>query len=231
MTIADLIKSIDRLNKKVNRLENRRINTSPAEESGEDVAWNDISGKPSTFSPSAHNHDSAYAPVLEADENYVTDTEKEKLSELSGTNSGDQDLSGYSLTSHNHTGVYSLVSHDHAGVYAVVAHNHDATYSLLAHNHTGVYEPANANIQAHISSAHQAVLVSGTNIKTINGVTILGVGDLVVSSALPDMIVSKISPADNQTIAAGYSGFISDRYEIVNTKSLEIGAGAFFQII
>jgi len=27
MTIADLIKSIDRLTKKVNRLENRRINT------------------------------------------------------------------------------------------------------------------------------------------------------------------------------------------------------------
>lgn len=32
---------------------------------------------------------------------------------LSGTNTGDQDLSGYSLTSHNHTGVYAPVSHTH----------------------------------------------------------------------------------------------------------------------
>lgn len=42
----------------------------------------------------------------DTDANYVTDAEKTKLSNLSGINTGDQDLSGYSLTSHNHTGVY-----------------------------------------------------------------------------------------------------------------------------
>lgn len=39
-----------------------------------------------------HNHDSAYAPALGADDNYVTDAEKTKLSNLSGTNTGDQTL-------------------------------------------------------------------------------------------------------------------------------------------
>lgn len=37
----------------------------------------------------------------------------------------------------------SATGHDHAGV-----------YSPVAHNHAGVYEPANANIQAHVISAH-----------------------------------------------------------------------------
>ena len=38
------------------------------------------------------------APALGADDNYVTDAEKTKLADLSGTNTGDQDLSGYVQT-------------------------------------------------------------------------------------------------------------------------------------
>ena len=38
------------------------------------------------------------APALGADDNYVTDAEKVKLANLSGTNTGDQDLSGYATT-------------------------------------------------------------------------------------------------------------------------------------
>lgn len=43
------------------------------------------------YAASSHNHD--YEPLKGADDNYVTDAEKTKLSNLSGTNSGDQDLS------------------------------------------------------------------------------------------------------------------------------------------
>ena len=42
-----------------------------------------------------HNHTGVYEPVKGADDNYVTDAEKIKLSNLSGTNTGDQDLSNY----------------------------------------------------------------------------------------------------------------------------------------
>lgn len=38
----------------------------------------------------SHNHTGVYAPALGADDNYVTDAEKTKLSNLSGTNTGDQ---------------------------------------------------------------------------------------------------------------------------------------------
>lgn len=43
-----------------------------------------------TLALTSHNHDTVYAPVLGADDNYVTDAEKVKLSNLSGTNTGDQ---------------------------------------------------------------------------------------------------------------------------------------------
>lgn len=42
-----------------------------------------------------HNHTGVYEPVKGADDNFVTDAEKIKLSNLSGTNTGDQDLSNY----------------------------------------------------------------------------------------------------------------------------------------
>ena len=67
------------------------------------------------------------APNLGADDNYVTDAEKTKLANLSGTNTGDQDLSG-----------------------------------------------------------KQNTLVSGTNIKTINGSSVLGSGNLSVSATITE---------------------------------------------
>ena len=48
-----------------------------------------------TFSPLGHNHNGIYQPVMGENDNYVTDGEKTKLSNLSGVNTGDQDLSDY----------------------------------------------------------------------------------------------------------------------------------------
>lgn len=44
------------------------------------------------YATAGHNHSGVYAPVLGADDNYVTDAEKTKLANLSGTNTGDQTL-------------------------------------------------------------------------------------------------------------------------------------------
>jgi hypothetical protein len=73
----------------------------------------------------------AKANALGGDDNYVTDAEKTKLSNLSGTNSGDNAV--------------------------------NTLYSGLA-------------------ASKQDTLVSATNIKTVNGSSLLGSGDLVVSS-------------------------------------------------
>lgn len=71
----------------------------------------------------------------------------------------DSALSGKAASSHTHD--YAASSHTHD--YSASGHNHDASYSALGHshdyaasghNHAGVYEPANANIQTHVGSAH-----------------------------------------------------------------------------
>lgn len=67
------------------------------------------------------------------------------LNNVSGVNTGDQDLSGYSLTSHNHNASYEPIISKSTG-YA--KWNGSAwtflneTYSLSSHNHSGVYQPA-----------------------------------------------------------------------------------------
>jgi hypothetical protein len=91
-------------------------------------AWGDITGTLSDQTDLQAALD-AKADDLGADDNYVTDAEKVKLSNLSGTNTGDNAV--------------------------------NTLYSGLA-------------------ASKQNTLVSGTNIKTINGDSILGSGDLTV---------------------------------------------------
>lgn len=54
------------------------------------TAWDDVTGKPSTFPPDAHNHDLTYATI-----SHIHD---------------------YAATNHNHDLVYSPLGHSHAGV-------------------------------------------------------------------------------------------------------------------
>lgn len=73
----------------------------------------------------ADPHVGKYAYPLGADDNYVTDAEKTKLANLSGTNTGDQDLSGYAQTSSLGTAAYENTSaFDAAGAAtgAIAAH-------------------------------------------------------------------------------------------------------------
>lgn len=103
------------------------------------AAW-DATHTVTGLGTAAYENTSAFAPALGMDDNYVTDVEKTALhahsnkvalDAVSGTNTGDQDLSGYSVTSHAHT---------------------------------GTYEPANANIQTHISSTSNPHSVTATQV-------------------------------------------------------------------
>ena len=51
-----------------------------------------------------------------------------------------------------------------------------------------------------------------------------------VSASLPDLIITKIAPALDQTITDGYSAYYSGVYEIADTKYLEIGLGSTLEI-
>jgi hypothetical protein len=81
-----------------------------------------------------------------------------------------------------------------------------------------------------LASSKQDTLVSATNIKTINGTTILGSGDLTVSASAPDLTLLKLNPALDQLITDGYGCFIPERYEITDQKYLECGIESVFEI-
>ena len=69
-----------------------------------------------------------------------------------------------------------------------------------------------------------------TEVKTINGDSIVGAGNLVVTGSQPAIPLTKLAPTTSQTITAGYSGYVCGPYEIVAGTSFEIGAGACFEI-
>ena len=99
-----------------------------------------LSGKASSthnhegvYAPANHNHDGVYAPALGADDNHVTDAEKAALHShanktaldaVSGTNTGDQDLSGLATTTALTNGLATKAGTSHTHTAAQVS---DAT--------------------------------------------------------------------------------------------------------
>lgn len=51
-----------------------------------------------------------------------------------------------------------------------------------------------------------------------------------VTATQPNIPLTIIASATDETITAGYSGYVSDYYEIASTFMLEIGSGSVFEI-
>ena len=96
----------------------------------------------------------------------------------------------------------------------------------LLKNTTGTGVPS----IAAAGTDYQAVLVSATNIKTINGSSVLGSGDLVVTGTAADIPLTLMAPTIDETITAGYSAYVSDFYEIASTFMLEVGNASVFEV-
>lgn len=86
------------------------------------------------------------------------DTALTRLENTSGTNTGDQDLSGYEILSNKKTDVETNKT-------------------------SNVFYPSIKAIYDWAVLKFQSILVSGTNIKTVNGASILGSGNLTVTGA------------------------------------------------
>jgi hypothetical protein len=109
--------------------------------------------KSGVFAPTVHSH-SEY--LLETDFETIIDgylTEADLPACLIVESELTTCLSGYSTTSHTHTGVYSPVNHTHTGTYEPAnaniqshiscadIHCPSSTFALVGHNHTGIYQP------------------------------------------------------------------------------------------
>ncbi|MBP9765956.1 MAG: hypothetical protein KBD12_01835, partial [Candidatus Pacebacteria bacterium] len=118
-----------------------------------------------------------------------------------GTRSGNVSLSGNLITTTNTNGPLELASNGTGNVYVTngnfgigttapveklsVAGNILATGTILGLNLSGTNTGDNAinTLYSGLAASKQDLLTSGTNIKTINGNSILGSGDLALSSS------------------------------------------------
>lgn len=121
---------------------------------GGSVDWVDVQNKPSTF-----------PPTLGADDNFATDAEKVKLSNLSNTNSGDQDLSGKSDVGHNHDSAYEAKNTNIQSHIANTSNPHSTTKA-----HVGLANVDNtSDATKPVSSATQTALDLKQTISTNTG--------------------------------------------------------------
>lgn len=126
-------------------LEDRSVSSSGGGGGGS-TSWDAITGKPTTFPPSAHNHD----------ERYYTETEIDSML------GGKQDK----ITSSNKL-AYSLIS----GTPTIPTTTSELT------NNSGFINQRELDIAL---DSKQDTLVSGVDIKTINGESVLGSGDIEI---------------------------------------------------
>lgn len=107
--------------------------------------------------------------------------------------------------------------------------------SATGHTHAGVYEPANANIQTHVGSAHAPSNAQKNSDITKAEIEAVLIGVIATHShagggSMPDVVQQKRAPTAGTTITAGYSAYISSRFEVLAGLTLEIGAEAVFEI-
>lgn len=122
------------------------------------VDWASITGKPSTFTPTAHNHTWAQIsdrPTAMASPHGLTISLNGKAQtvytgaaavafNITAASIGAQVAGNYANANHNHNDLYAAISHTHSeyqakGDYALSNHNHDTVYAAKSHNHNDLY--------------------------------------------------------------------------------------------
>lgn len=152
------------------------------------VAWDEITSKPSTFTPATHTHTQA-----QSHGSPDTDTATTALHHTLGTGAN-QAAAGTHAAQHKSGGVDAIlltelggtltVAKTHAspdtdasatalhhtlgtGQYQAAAGNHThSIYALTSHNHTGVYQPIDADLTAIAALAGTAGLLKKTAVNT-----------------------------------------------------------------
>ena len=156
---------------------------------------------PTSINASAFNQDNMLDGVT--NKNY-TATEQSRLANTSGSNTGDQDLSTYTNQGNTFNGVSQLVQTDGTGKLPAIDGSLLTGIASVTINNTltstSTTEALSANMGKTLEDNKQANLVSGTNIKTVGGASILGAGDI---SAGGGVDTSTISVAVNTTMVSG----------------------------
>ena len=146
-----------------------------------------------TYDPTNKNADafSMENMVEGATKKILTSAERTKLNNLSGTNTGDQDLTPY-LTSATAAATYQPIGSYLTSISGLNISQLTNDSGYITSSALSPYLTATA-----AASTYQPILVSGTTIKTINGTSLLGAGDITISAAAA---LSSITAATSSNI-------------------------------
>lgn len=97
----------------------------------------------------------------------------------------------------------------------------DTLYAAISHGHA---QSDISNLTTDLA-AKQATLVSGTNLKTVNGTTLLGAGDLSVTAADPSFTPGSF------TVATGTGKVLVKRLELTTTQRVTVTGTAQLVIL
>lgn len=132
-----------------------------------------------TYDPTNKNADafSMENMVEGATNKILTSAERTKLNNLSGTNTGDQDLTPY-LTSATAAATYQPIGSYLTSISGLNISQLTNDIGYITSSALAPYLTTSA-----AAATYQPILVSGTTIKTINGNSLLGSGDITISAA------------------------------------------------
>lgn len=168
--------------------------------------------------------------VNTGDETDATIKSKLGITTLSGSNTGDQDLSG--LVPNTRTINTKALSSDVTLTTADIADSTDKRYVTDANlttigNQSGTNTGDNAvnSLYSGLATSKQDTLVSGTNIKTINGNSLLGSGDLTIGGgggSNPIKLTSQTLAVGSWTLSGGYYTYSFSNVNIDTTCDISV---------
>lgn len=200
-----------------------------------DGAWSEVSGGSGTTDHSAlsnldyaHAGHTGFEPAKGVDDNYVTGAEKTKLSNLSGTNTGDETATRIASINHGATEKTSLVDADE-----ITGQDSANSFSLIRTTWTNV----KAFLKTYFDTLYVPLLrttVSGTTQQMARNTSYLSTGSAKTTFTLPAVADSKVGDFID-VISYSASGFViaqnANQLIHVGNQVTATGTGGYIQNI
>jgi hypothetical protein len=155
-------------------------------DAAETAPWTGITDKPATYPPSSHSHTKGEVGLGNVDNTADADKPVSTATANALSNKQDTLVSGTNIKTVNGTSVLGSGDIVISGGGGVT--DHGALTGLSDDDHTQYHTDARGDARyAQLSALanKQDTLVSGTNIKTINGTSVLGSGNISVTGTTP----------------------------------------------